>query len=242
MRIAKVFMLTTFFSAVSLFSVGIADALDEWVFVDIEPYSNTKLVEHEWWTLNPGDSTLSRLPIDEVGEFDGPDGEVEFQIIDGAIVVFGTNAAKWPKAVEDIVVAGQAKFVYFFHATGWEQNGVPSYKFVMHYRTGKKEELEMISGFNSDDWCHDDSALEDDNSVWGWVLKEGGPCGHAGLITTKWENPHPDDWIETIDIVSLELGSVPIIPAITLGEATLAVDPAQKLAITWGSLKAPHGL
>ena len=58
-----------------------------------------------------------------------------------------------------------------------------------------------------------------------------------GLITTKWENPHPDDWIETIDIVSLELASVPIIPAITLGEATLAVDPAQKLAVTWGSLK-----
>ncbi|MDE0017024.1 MAG: hypothetical protein OXU51_12600 [Candidatus Poribacteria bacterium] len=237
MKLIKLFMLTTFFCAISLLSVGIADALDEWVHVDIEPYSNTKLVEHQWWTLNPGDSTLSRLPIDEVGEFEGPDGKVEFQIIDGAIVVFGTNAAKWPKAVEDIEVGGKAKFVYFFHATGWEQNGVPSYKFVMHYRSGKKEELELTSGFNSDDWCHDGNALEDDNSVWGWILKEGGPCGHAGLITTKWENPRPDDWIETIDIVSLELGSVPIIPAITLGEATLAVEPAQKLAVTWGSLK-----
>ena len=237
MKLVKLFMLTAFLSAVSLFAIGIADALDKWVHIDLEPYSNTKLVEHQWWTLNPGDSTLSRLPIGEVGEFEGPDGKVEFQIIDGAIVVFGTNAAKWPKAVEDIEVGGKAKFVYFFHATGWEQNGVPSYKFVMHYRTGKKEELEMISGFNSDDWCHDGADLGDDNSVWGWILKEGGPCGHAGLITTKWENPRPDDWIETIDIVSLELGSVPIIPAITLGEATLAVDPAQKLTVTWGSLK-----
>ena len=237
MKLVKLFMLTTFFCAISLLSVGIADALDEWVHIDIEPYSNTKLVEHQWWTLNPGDSTLSRLPIDEVGEFEGPDGKVEFQIIDGAIVVFGTNAAKWPKAVEDIEVGGKAKFVYFFHAIGWEQNGVPSYKFIMHYRSGKKEELELTSGFNSDDWCHDGADLGDDNSVWGWILKEGGPCGHAGLITTKWENPRPDDWIETIDIVSLELGSVPIIPAITLGEATLAVEPAQKLAVTWGGLK-----
>jgi len=237
MKLVNLFMLTTFCCAVSLFSVGTATALDEWVHIDIEPYSNTKLVEHQWWTLNPGDSTLSRLPIGEVDEFEGPDGKVEFQIIDGAIVVFGTNAAKWPKAVEDIEVGGKAKFVYFFHATGWEQNGVPSYKFVMHYRTGKKEELELTSGFNSDDWCHDGADLGDDNSVWGWILKEGGPCGHAGLITTKWENPRPDDWIETIDIVSLELGSVPIIPAITLGEATLAVDPAQKLAVTWGGLK-----
>ena len=240
MKTVKLFMLIGFFCAVGLFPIGSATALDEWVFVDIEPYANTKLVDHEWWTLNAGDSTLSRLPIDEVGEFEGPDGKVEFQIIDGAIVVFGTNAAKWPKAVEDIEVGGKAKFVYFFHATGWEQNGVPSYKFVMHYRTGKKEELEMISGFNSDDWCHDGTDLGDDNSVWGWIKKEGGPCGHAGLITTKWENPRPDDWIETIDVVSLELGSVPIIPAITLGEATLAVDPGQKLATTWGSLKTSH--
>jgi hypothetical protein len=242
MKLVKLFMLTAFCCAVSLFSLGIAAALDEWVHIDLEPVVNTKLVDHEWWTLNPGDSTLSLLPIGEVGEFEGPDGKVEFQIIDGAIVVFGTNAAKWPKAVEDVEVGGKAKFVYFFHATGWEQNGVPSYKFVMHYRSGKKEELEMISGFNSDDWCHDGANLEDDNSVWGWIKKEGGPCGHAGLITTKWENPRPDDWIETIDIVSLELGSVPVIPAITLGEATLAVDPAQKLAVTWGSLKNPRGL
>ena len=241
MKLVKVFVLIALFCAVSLFSAGIATALDEWVHIDLEDVVNTKLVDHQWWTLNPGDSTLSRLPIDEVGEFEGPDGKVEFQIIDGAIVLFGTNAAKWPKAVNDIVIGGKAKFVYFFHATGWEQNGVPSYKFVMHYRSGKKEELEMISGFNSDDWCHDGAALQDDNSVWGWIKKEGGPCGHAGLVTTKWENPRPDDWIETIDAVSLELGSVPVIPAITLGEATLAVDPAQKLAVRWGSLKSPRG-
>ena len=107
----------------------------------------------------------------------------------------------------------------------------------MNYRTGKTEELEMISGFNSDDWCHDDAELPDDNSVWGWVKKEGGPCGHAGLITTKWENPHPNDWIETIDIVSLELGSVPIIPAITLGEATLAVDSCSEIGSHLGQFE-----
>ena len=237
MRLVKLSLLIALFCAISLFSVETDAALEDWIYVDLEPFSNTKLVKHEWWTLNPGDSTLSRLPIGKVDDFEGPDGKVKFKIIDGAIVVFGTNAAKWPKAVEDIVVAGQAKFVYFLHATGWEQNGVPSYLFVMNYRDGKKEELEMISGFNSDDWCHEETALKDDNSVWGWVKKEGGPCGHAGLVTTKWENPRPDIWIETIDIVSLELGSVPIIPAITLGEATLDVDAVGKLSITWGSLK-----
>jgi len=240
MKLVKLFILTASLCAVSRFAIGIAEALEEWIFVDIEPYANTKLFKHEWWTLNPGDSTLSRLPIGDVGEFEGPDKKVKFQIIDGAIVLFGTNAAKWPKAVEDIVIGGRAKFIYFFHATGWEQNGVPSYKFVMNYQNGKKEELELTSGFNSDDWCHDGAGLQDDNSVWGWIKQEGGPCGHAGLITTKWENPRPDTRIETIDAISLELGSVPVIPAITLGEGSLAVEPAQKLAITWGSLKQPR--
>ena len=180
MKLVKLSVLITLFCVICLFMTGIATALDEWVFVDIEPNANTKLVKHEWWTLAPGDSTFSLLPIGEVGEFEGPDGKVEFQIIDGAIVVFGTNAAQWPVAVEDIVVEGKAKFIYFLHATGWEQNGVPSYLFVMHYRDGKEEELEMISGFNSDDWCHDDAGLQDDNSVWGWVKKEGVPVDTLG--------------------------------------------------------------
>lgn len=225
------------FVVVCCFCAGVASGLEEWIPVDLEEFVNTKLVDHEWWTLNDGDSTLSRLPIGEVAEFEGPDGKVEFQIIDGAVVVYGTNAADWPITVEGIVIGGKAKFIYFLHATGWEQNGVPSYKFVMNYQGNKTEELEMISGFNSDDWCHDDTALEDDNSVWGWVLKEGPPCGHAGLVTTKWENPNPDTRIESIDVVSLELASVPVIPAITLGEASLAVEPAAKLAVTWGDLK-----
>ncbi len=241
MKLVKLSILIALFCAIGLFSVGTAAALDEFVFVDLEEKSNTFLVGHQWWTKTPGDSTLSLLPIDKVGTFEGPDGKVKFQIIDGAIVVFGTNAVQWPKEVEGIVVEGKAKFIYFLHATGWEQNGVPSYVFVMNYRDGKKEELEMISGFNSDDWCHEEAPLEDKNSVWGWVKKAGGPCGHAGLVTTKWENPRPDIWIDTIDVVSLELGSVPVIPAITLGEATLDVEPAGKLSMTWGSLKDSHG-
>ena len=45
MKLGKLLILIAFFCAVSLFSVGIATALDEWVHVDIEPYANTKLVD-----------------------------------------------------------------------------------------------------------------------------------------------------------------------------------------------------
>lgn len=212
---------------------------EEWVFVDIEPKANSKLVGHEWWTGNKGDSTLSRLPMGQIAEFEGPGNKkVKFKIIDGALVLFGTNAAKWPKEIKGIAVGAKAKFIYFLHATGWEQNGVPSYKFVINYDDNKKQELEMISGFNSDDWCHEGAPLQDKkDSVWAWIKKEGPPCGHAGLITTRWENPSPEKKIASIDAISLELASVPVIPAITLGEATLSVAPHQKLATTWATLK-----
>ena len=196
---------------------------DDWIFVDLESKSNTKLIGNDWATDAPGDTTLSRLPVGKVADFEGPDGKAKFKIIDGAIVVFGTKARQRPKKVEGIVVEAKAKFIYFLHATGWDKANATGYAFVMNYRDGKKEELEMISGFNSDDWCHDGARLQDHNSVWGWVKKGGRHCGHAGLITTKWKNPHPDIWIDTIDIVSRGLRSVPVIPAITLGEATLGL-------------------
>ena len=50
MKLVKWFTLIALLCAVSLFTTGIAAALDEWIHVDIEPYSNTKLVKHQWWT------------------------------------------------------------------------------------------------------------------------------------------------------------------------------------------------
>ena len=111
----------------------------------------------------------------------------------------------------------------------------------MNYRGGKTEELEMISGFNSHDWCDIEKDLPDENSVWGWKAHEKPACDKAGLITTKWENPHPNTEIVSIDAVSLELGSVPIIVAISLSEGSLDVHPVQKLTLTWGSLKQSFG-
>jgi hypothetical protein len=241
MKLVKLFPLIAVFCVVTLFGAGQTLALQEFVPIDLEPYSNTKLVGHEWWTLNAGDNTYSLLPIGEVAEFEGPDKKVKFKIIDGGIVLFGTNAQKWPKAVNDIAVEGVAKSIYFFHATGWSADGVPSYKFVMNYRGGKTEVLEMISGFNSHDWCFIENDLPDENSVWGWTANDKPACNKAGVITTKWENPHPNTEIVSIDAVSLELGSVPIIVAISLSEGSLDVHPVQKLTLTWGSLKQSFG-
>ena len=77
--------------------------------------------------------------------------------------------------------------------------------------------------------------------MWGWTANEKPACNKAGLITTKWDNPHPNVEIVSIDVISLELGAVPIIAAISLGDTSLDVHPVQKYTPTWGSLKQSTG-
>lgn len=210
-----------------------------WAFVDLQPNANSTLVGFEWWTGNPGDSTLSRLPIGKEAEFEGPDGRVRFLVGPKAIVLNGTNAPKWPKEVKGIAVGGKAKAIYFLHATGWSFAGAPSYQFVLNYNDKTQSALDMITNENSRDWYHEGQVLNDKNSVWGWQLKEGPPCGHAGLITTKWNHPKPDKTIVTLDAISFGTAAVPILVAVTLGEATLSVSPRGNATLLWGALKKP---
>ena len=70
---------------------------EEWVFVDLKPKANSRL-DQQWWTGEKAASTLSFLPIGKTEDFAGPnDKKVKFKIEKECVVVFGTNAAKWPK-------------------------------------------------------------------------------------------------------------------------------------------------
>jgi len=216
----------------------------EFVFVDLKPYANAKITNTQWWTGNPGGSDLEELlEIAKDGhEFEGPGGEmVPFKVEDANLRIFGTNAAQNPKKIEGIKVEMTAETVYFIHMTGWEAVGIPSYKFVMNYEDGSSEELLMQSHVNSDDWCHIPgqvpAPLADKDSAWIW-RESGVTCGSVGVIATRWENPHPDKRIKTIDFVSLETAAVPAVFAITLGGATAAISPGGKLTATWANLKA----
>lgn len=212
------------------------------VFVDLKPYVNSKIVNTQWWTGNAGSSDLEELlnKAKDGAEFEMTWGEkVPFKIIDGNIRLYGTNSAGNPKSVEGIKVNLKAKSVYFVHMTGWQQEGMPSYKFVMNYDDGSKEELLMESHKNSDDWCHIPAQLQDKNTCQFW--KESGvTCGTVSVLATKWDNPKPNRAIKTIDTVSLETAAVPGIFAITLGGASAPVDPKNKLTMMWGHIKSEN--
>ena len=223
-----------------MYTMAITPAFsEEWLFVDLEPHANAKIVDTQWWTGNPGNSDLEEaIEASENGdEFDGPGGEkVPFEVKNANLRIFGTNAGANPLEITGIEVGGTDEAIYFLHMTGWEAAGQPSYKFVMNYEDGNTEELLMETHINSDDWCHVPAKLQDDNSAWAWQ-ETGQTCGTVALIATKWENTRPAARIGTIDFVSLETGAVPGLFGITLGDASFAVDAVEKLATTWATIK-----
>ncbi|MDQ1328252.1 MAG: beta-galactosidase [Candidatus Poribacteria bacterium] len=201
-------------------------------------------MDTQWWTTQPqkGLSDLDEFldKAKDSAEFELAWGEkVPFKAVDALLVIFGTNSAANPKKIEGIKVDAKAQSIYFVHMTGWENVGAPSYKFVMNYQDGSKQELLMESHVNSDDWCAIPPSLSDKNTAVLW--KEGATtCGTVDLLVTKWSNPSADKAIKTIDFVSLETAAVPALFAITLGGASAAVAPGDKLATMWSYLKAEH--
>lgn len=211
----------------------------QFAFVDLKPKANSKILNTSWWTANPGSSDLEELheKAKNGAEFEGPGGEkVPFKVENACLVIYGTNSAGNPKKIEGIKVDMRAESIYFLHMTGWQQEGMPSYKFVMNYDDGSKQELLMQSHVNSDDWCHIPAQLSDKNSKQIWI-EPGVTCGQVSVIATKWDNPSKARTIKTIDFVSLETAAVPGLFAITLGGASAVVLPLDKLPIQWASIK-----
>ena len=108
-------------------------AKEKFVFVDIKKKANASL-EKEWWTGAPKKTTYALLPLGKMDKFDGPgDQKVECKIKKKALVLFGTNFVQdLPKKIEGIKIdpkAQKIKYIYFLHATGWEENAKPSYSF-----------------------------------------------------------------------------------------------------------------
>jgi len=229
------FLFTLLFSLITMTAISA-----DFIFVDLKPYANSKIMKTNWWTGVAGNTDLEEaLEIAKDGhEFEGPGGEiVPFKIEDAVLTVYGTNSAAMPKKIEGIKIGATAKAVYFLHMTGWENVGAPSYKFVMIYDDGKTEELLMESNINSDNWDQVPAPLADKNSAWVWK-ETAVTVANGGLIATRWDNPGAAKRIEKIDFISLETPAVPALFAITLGGASAPVESNGKLPAMWSAIKS----
>ena len=162
--------------------------------------------------------------------------DVPFDIIDPATnkgkscIVLGD--ARWrpylPRRVENIVIGRKLAALYFLVSPTWtpsKQTGLKIATINFHYQRGGHGTTtgvthDLVVGRNVTDWTHLSSqlpeaeiAFERPHPLW-----TGRETRNVGALVIPWENPIPEERIETISIVSTGK-AIPVFIAITGADA-----------------------
>jgi hypothetical protein len=186
-------------------------------FVDLTPNGNNFLSDGPG---NPSDqNNLDRLPrgVHKLGD-------AYFGIGDKMAQVKGQVSPNFPASITGIKVAAKGKRLHFLHAC--QQQTDPATKlghYDIHYADGSRENVPIVYGKNLVDWWHFGTQNNDPSDARiAWTgsnpmiedRREGGLEIH--LFAFSWTNPHPDQEIATIDVVSSLSQCDPFVIAVTL--------------------------
>lgn len=146
---------------------------------------------------------------------------VPFEIIDpssngnrSVFVLSGKPRPYFPSKFEGIKIDSKAANIYFLHTFSWGvKKGEPAFIYKINYSDGTTLEAAPEAGKDIAGWWDPQPvsnakiAHESHNSI----------CPeNIGIYCWRWQNPHPEKKIKSIDIVSLDNGGVPIIAGITI--------------------------
>lgn len=118
-----------------------------------------------------------------------------------------------PEAVRGIPVGLRAEALYFLHAGAWMSGSSSEvFRYVVRYADGTSEPIPILEGRDIGDWWFDARKKTAATQLWrvGWKNSES-----RGFQALRWDNPHPEKTIASLDIVSACGSAIPIIAAIT---------------------------
>ena len=127
------------------------------------------------------------------------------------VILRSTHQPYLPEAVRGIAANLRAEALYFLHAGAWLGSG-EAFRYVVRYADGSAETLPMVPKRDFGDWWIDGRSPGNSKGRYrtGWTNSE-----RKGFHVLRWDNPHPEKTIATIDIESANSGTIPIIAAIT---------------------------
>ncbi|MBR3087059.1 MAG: beta-galactosidase trimerization domain-containing protein [Kiritimatiellae bacterium] len=118
-----------------------------------------------------------------------------------------------PEAVRGIDAGLKAEALFFLHAGAWLE-GVETeiMRYVVHYADGTDETVPVVARRDIDDWWIDGRkrAAATARCRIGWRNSE-----NRGFCVLRWDNPHPEKTIATIDVESACGVAIPIVAAIS---------------------------
>ncbi len=148
---------------------------------------------------------------------------VEYELVDpdklndnGVIALAGTvNANIHPREVKGIPVHRKADRLYFLHNSAW---GIPSFTYRVYFTKARKEwipgmpmpyiDVEVKEENIGDQWGVEKIANGDafkGGATVAWSGQNEGAKGYGvqvGVFQMIWDNPRPEDEIESVDILS----------------------------------------
>ena len=153
------------------------------------------------------------------------------------VMLRSTHLPDLPDAVRGIAAGCKAEALYFLHAGAWVAKDAEGFRYVVHYADGTSETAPMVGGVDFGDWWVDTRRLRMARSArryhTGWANSES-----KGFHVLRWENPHPEKTIATIDIESACGETVPIVEAITAELPDESPFALRRLRLrSWGGAK-----
>ncbi|MCM8820974.1 MAG: hypothetical protein NC932_03385, partial [Candidatus Omnitrophica bacterium] len=117
---------------------------------------------------------------------------------------------------KEIPVNQRLEKLYFLHSSAWTSGNVG--KYIINYKDGEKEEILLKAGLNIEDWWKEPQPNEISRAVPVKIKKgliEASGTPYRFLRILEWQNPKPTKEITTIEFISSEQRSIPILVAIT---------------------------
>src|SRR5438477_4959567 len=155
---------------------------------------------------------------------------IPFQL-GGTMELTGMGAAQdgwvYPGSYNGIRVGQKAGWIHLLHGTGYdEKDGVAIARLTINYENGEKRSLDIRYGVHVRNWWvekHEKvAAVSDPNSkvAWTGTSRQTDPAGVTlRLFHSSFQNPLPDQPIQSVDFSSLFRRATPVIVAMTVGKA-----------------------
>jgi beta-galactosidase len=160
--------------------------------------------ENDMRAFKTGKQRLAGVPFDIINPT-GNNGR-------GCIVLSGGILVWAPTAASGIPVNQKSKAFNFLHAYGYGKDGETCAKYIVKYDDGSIVEIPLVCGKNIASWW---GSWKLDDAEVAWSGKNPS-AGTIGVYSYRWQNPHPDKKVATIDFVSMNTGNtIPILVAIT---------------------------
>ena len=127
----------------------------------------------------------------------------------------------YPEGIQGIHVGRSCQALHFLQATlWWEEGGTRVGIYTIHFADGRQEHVPLVYGENLNNWFYDptETLILGSETRMAWQGENGASKSRGKeilLYDFRWQNPHPESEIESIDFESSLAMAGPFLLAIT---------------------------